>query len=211
MLVWLERGEQRDFVEEVLVHPATGEGRVHQDATEGDAVEGPEQGSWLRGNDGRGTGSVVHEGEFAEGATGTNVCYFGTNTFWSRLDAAALVDVDVKVTFLDDVEVVARVALGDDLYTFGGNGFLDEGTKYLRGLLVVEMAEEEVVGNGCFQASKLIRGFRVEGRLPVVVRTGLRVHALSRDGRTTGQGVVGGKSFARCSSRGFEGRRRNPC
>ena len=42
---------------------------------------------------------------------------------------ARWVDVDVEDAALDDVEVVARVALGDDLDVFGGDGLFDEGAE----------------------------------------------------------------------------------
>ena len=58
------------------------------------------------------------------------------------------VDVDVEDAALDDVEVVACVALGDDFDVFGRDGLLDEGAEDDAGGVVVEVGEEEVGADG---------------------------------------------------------------
>lgn len=79
------------------------------------------------------------------------------------------VDVDVEDAALDDVEVVARVALGDDLDVLCRDGFLDEGAEDEGGGVVVEVGEEEVGADGGAEAGELVGGFGVVGGLPVAV------------------------------------------
>lgn len=79
------------------------------------------------------------------------------------------VDVDVEDAALDDVEVVACVALGDDFDVFGWDGLLDEGAEDDAGGVVVEVGEEEVGADGSAQAGELVFGFLVMGRFPVAV------------------------------------------
>lgn len=141
--VRLQRREQRHFFQEGFVHAAPLEGRVHEDAAEGHAVEGPEGGGF-GGDDGGGSGGVVHECEFAEGAAWADGGDFVAHAVGTGLDGAGFVDVDVESAFLDDVKVVAGIALGDDFDILGRNHFFDERAKDLVGLFFVEMGEEEV-------------------------------------------------------------------
>ena len=145
------------------------EGVVHEDAAEGHAVERPERGVGLGGDDGGGAGRVVHEGQLAEGAAGADGVDFGAHPVGARLDFVGRGDVDVEGAALDDVEVVACVALGYHFDVFGGDGFLDEGGEHgVRGV-VGEVGEEEVGADGGAEAGDLRGGFGVVGGFPVRV------------------------------------------
>ncbi len=65
MQLYLKGGEHRDPGEQVLVHGPFLVGRVGDQAFERVPVHGPQRSVGL-GDDRRGPGLVVHEGEFAE-------------------------------------------------------------------------------------------------------------------------------------------------
>lgn len=179
-LVEGEGGEQGDLLEEGLVHAAALEGAVHEDAAECDAVEGPQRAVGFRADDrGRARG-VVHEGQFAEAPARTDAVHLVAHALRARFDGAGAVDVDVKGALFHDVEVVARVPLGDDLDVFCGDGFLDQGAEHKGGGFVRQVGEEEVGGDGGFEPVELVGRFRVVGRLPVVIRGG-RVEGFGGD------------------------------
>ena len=77
------------------------------------------------------------------------------------------VDVDVEDAALDDVEVVACVALCDYFDVFCRDGFLNEGAKDEVGAFFVEVAEEEVLGYGSAKPVKLVIRLFVKWRFPV--------------------------------------------
>lgn len=202
-----EGGEQGDLLEEGLVHAAPIKGAVHKDAAEGDAIEGPE-GAVGFGADDRGRArGVVHEGQFAEAPAGADAVHLVAHSLWARFDGAGAVDVDVKGALFHNVEVVARVALGDDLDVFGGDGFLDQGAQHERGGFVRQVGEEEVGGDGGFEPVELIGRFRVVGRLPVVIRGG-RVEGFGGDGGAAAQAVVGGETVVVAAVVDAEAKRR---
>jgi hypothetical protein len=167
-LVRREGGEKRDFLQEALVHAASLEGAVHENATERDAVQGP-QGGLLGCDDGRSARRVVHEGQLAEGPSGPHGADLCTQAIGAGFQLARFVDVDVERALFDHVEVVAHVALRNDLDSLCWYGLLLQGAEDLGRLLVVEVREEKVARDGGSQAGLLLVGLVVEGRGPVVV------------------------------------------
>ena len=194
-----QAGEEGNLLEEVLVHASALEGRVHEDAAEGDTVERPEARAGLGRDDGGGARGVVHEGELAEGATGAGGADPGAHAVRARPARARRVDVDVEAATLDDVEVVADVALGDDLDVLGRDRLLDEGTQHLRHLLLVDVGEDEVAGDGGLEPRELLGRLRVKRRRPVVARRRGRIHRLGRHGRATAESIVGREALARAN------------
>ena len=202
-----EGAEEGDLLEEGLVHPAALEGRVHEDAAEGDAVEGPEGGVRFRGHHCGGTGGVVHEREFAEGATGPDAVDLCAHAVRARFDFAGGGDVDVEDAALDDVEVVSCVTLGDDFDVLCWDGFFDEGAEDEGGGVVGEVGEEEVGGDGVAEAGELVGGFGVEGGFPVCVGgVGGGREGFGGDGGAAGEVVVLGQGrVVRVDEGGAEG------
>ncbi len=103
---------------------------------------------------------------------------------------AGRVDVDVEDAALDDVEVVACVALCDYFDVFCRDGFFDEGAEDEVGAFFVEVAEEEVLGYGGAKTVKLVVGLFVEGRFPVGILVRARGQRFCRDGGSAGHVVV---------------------
>lgn len=84
-LVRCEALQDGHFLQEALVHSPPGKGRLHQDASERVAVEGPQGATWLGRDDRGGAGVVVHEGEFAKGSAGLDGADLLAHTVGSRL------------------------------------------------------------------------------------------------------------------------------
>lgn len=144
--------EQGHLLQEALVHPPSLEGVVHQDPPERDPVQRPERALLLRAHDRRRPRRVVHQGQLAEAPSGPNRVDLLAHAVGPRGDLPGRVDVDVEDAALDDVEVVTRVALGDDFDVFRRDRLLDQGAEDDVGGLVVEVGEEEVGADGGTQA-----------------------------------------------------------
>lgn len=189
--VGLQIFQQVHFLQEAFVHATLLEGAVHQDAAEGDAVESPEHAALAGRDNGGGARGVVHECELAEGAAGADGGDFLAHTLGPGLDAAAGVDVDVEFARLDDVEVVAFVALGDHFDVGSWYGFLLQGVEDGAEGVVVEVGEEEVAAHGGFEASELVVSLVVFRRLPVAA-IGVGLHRFGGDGDTAAASCVVG-------------------
>ena len=135
------------FFEETFVHATALEGVVHENATECYTVETPEGGFAFFGNNGGGTGGVIHECEFTKRPTRTYRSDFIAHAFCTGLDRSRGVDVDVEFAFLDDVEEIAGIALRDDFDVRGRNGLFDKCAKNGVEGFIVEVTEEEVVAD----------------------------------------------------------------
>lgn len=147
-----QRVEQRHLLQEGFVHPAALKGRVHEDAAERHAIQRPQRGRAFGRDDRRGAGCIVHEGQLAERATGTDGVDFDPHAVRPWLHGARRVEINVKGPPLDHVKVVSRVPLRDHFDVFRRDGFLDQGSQYDVELLVIEVGEEEVGRHGRFQA-----------------------------------------------------------
>ena len=100
------------------------------------------------------------------------------------------IDVDVEDAALDDVEVVACVALGDYFDVFCRDGFFDKGAEDEVGAFFIQVAEEEVLGYGGAKTVELVVGLFVEGRFPVGILVRARSQRFCGDGGSAGHVVV---------------------
>ena len=98
--------------------------------------------------------------------------------------------VNVEDAALDDVEVVACVALCDYFDVFCRNGLLDKGAKDEVGAFFVEVAEEEVLGYGSAKPVKLIIRLFVEWRFPVGILVCAGCQRFCGDGGSAGHVVI---------------------
>ena len=167
-LIRRQARQQRHLLQEALVHSPPSKRAIHQDAAEGDAIEGPQRARFLADH-GCGARGVVHERELAKAAAGAALADFGAGSVGAGFEPAGGVHVDGEAASLDDVEVVALVALGDDFDALGGDGLFLQRTEHLGGLLIVEVGEEEVVGDGGAEPGLLLCRLGVVGRAEVVV------------------------------------------
>jgi hypothetical protein len=194
-LVRRQTRKKRNLLEESFVKAAALEGAVHENAAEGHAIKRPE-GRGLARHDRGSTGSVVHESELTERASGADGAHLVAEAVCARFQLARRVDVDVERALLDNIEVVAHVALLDDLYALGRYWLLVQRAQDLRGLVVVEMREEEVARDGRLEARQLVGCLLVEGWGEVLVVGRGGVERLGGDGGAAVGVVVAGKVLA---------------
>jgi hypothetical protein len=194
-LIWRQTRKKRDLFEEPLVQSASLEGAVHENAAEGHTIKRPESGGLARHDRGS-AGSIVHEGELTERASWADRADFVAEAVCTSFQLARRVDVDVERALLDDVEVVAHVALLDDLYALGRYWFLVQRAQDLRGLVIVEMREEEVARDSRLEARQLVLCLLVEGRGKVLVVGRGGVERFGGDGGAAVGVVVAGEVLA---------------
>lgn len=90
--------------------------------------------------------SLVHKSKFTERGSRQVGEHFDTHIPRGKIDTT-LALIDVKRSLLDDVKVVTDGALLDDLFT-GLNFNLLHGVENISLLIVVEVSEKEILGNG---------------------------------------------------------------
>mmetsp|Transcript_10955 Transcript_10955/g.32853 ORF Transcript_10955/g.32853 Transcript_10955/m.32853 type:complete len:514 (-) Transcript_10955:627-2168(-) len=102
-----QRLEELDLAEEGFVHRSLARVRLEHDGSERDTVERPEDGGRAR-LDGRGPRAVVHERELAERVARAEALHQDGRLVGLRADRR------VELAGVDDVKVVALLALRDD-------------------------------------------------------------------------------------------------
>ena len=133
----VERLEYGHFGEKLLVHVALAYGAAHENAPVGVAIDGPQLDVGL-GAHGGGAQLAVDERQLAKAAAVRD----GRDQ--------VVVDVDADLARVDDVEVVALVALLDDRLA-GAVNDRKHGVEYVAALVVVQVHEEHVLRNGLGQ------------------------------------------------------------
>mmetsp|Transcript_54937 Transcript_54937/g.164540 ORF Transcript_54937/g.164540 Transcript_54937/m.164540 type:complete len:568 (+) Transcript_54937:1370-3073(+) len=129
-ILLVEIGEEGDLLQNVANGRIVLHGRAGQNLAEGILIDPPDFAP-LGGHAGRGAGTVVQQGQFAEGSSGA--------------DAADFVPVHLKVDHagLENVEIITHFALSNDGLS-PGDGRLFERIDQRLGFVLPEIREHEI-------------------------------------------------------------------